>query len=125
MADSRPLPGGEGHAPTVLGQNHRIGRVGLGAAQRLCESVHQLGVQHGHLDQSRRIQSQRQIQRVNAGGLQRNAYRGVALRQPDEKRLVTAGAVGKLALGDSMIRLDQGHRQRTGADIDATKNGCG
>src|ERR1035437_3096821 len=42
-----------------------------------------------------------------------------AYAQPDDKRLVTAGRVGKLALADSVIRLDQGHRQRTGADIDA------
>src|ERR1035437_170732 len=69
------------------------------------------------------IECQRQIQRVNAGGFQRNAHRGVVLGQPAKQRLVTAGVVGKLTLVDGMIQLDQGHGQRTGADIDATKQG--
>jgi hypothetical protein len=116
---------GEGHALAVLGQNHRIGlrRSWNGAA-----SVRIGSPAWGSAPPARyaasRIQRQRQIQRVNAGGFQRNAHLVLVLAQPVNKRLMTAGAVGKLTPSHTLIQLDQSHRQRTGAYIDAAKCCC-
>ena len=82
MAGRGPLPAAERHPLAVLGQDHCVGGIGLRAAKRLRKTVHQLRVQHRQFHRPSRIQRQRQIQRVNAGGLQRNSHPGVAPRQP-------------------------------------------
>ena len=116
--------GGEGHPPAVLGQNNSVGLVRLGTAQRLRESVRQLRVQHGQRDPRCRIQRQCQIQGVDAGRFQRNAHLGLGLAQPDQQRSMSAGVVGKLALCQTAVRTNRGHRQRTVAHVDATKYRC-
>ena len=70
-APPRRTPGRKGHPRAVFSQYLRIGRVGLGAAQRLRKAVNQLRIQHRDFDAIGPVQRQRKVQRIDAGRLQR------------------------------------------------------
>ncbi len=81
----------------------------------------QLRVQHRDLDALRPIQRHRQVQRVDAGRLQRYSHPRLALAQPADQGLVPAGVVVEHTLLEPLIFLMNGCGKSRRTHIDAAK----